>query len=364
MKRTGLLTVVLLLACGAGASVARAEDGSGTLLLLENGVTKLEAKLKAGASELVTLGGKTLTATGAEAALKGCENLEGSEKDTNSCKNVTLTFTGVKQGKVNCRSEMSSGEKDPVETVLAITDLRVAGEETSTKSLAPLVLFKVLGTLEGEEELTINCGGVKNKARGVLGCLLLPGLEGIPTTKEAEVTCKINATTKDAETGTCETSCEWLKEHPFESNLGVGFEDSWISIQAKGTFNKDVFLDDCNTEECAKGTWVAIKNVGGVPIRGTNGCEFTIVNQTCQLEFVNTTFRPLRVIETKLEGVKAAERYKVNAGAGCVFNLPLGACTDEVELIKLEPKNINDYCITVEDKGTGAKQKTCAILKM
>lgn len=132
------------------------------------------------------------------------------------------------------------------------TDVQLAGEETSSKSLAPLLLVKVLGASEAEEELTINCGVVKNKMKGVLGCLLLPGLENIPTTKEVEVTCKINATTKDPETGTCQTSCEWLKEHPFEANLGAGLEDSWIAMNAKGTFNKDVFLDDCNTGGCAK----------------------------------------------------------------------------------------------------------------
>ncbi len=243
-KRSGLLTVVFLLACGAGASTVHAEGGAAVLLLLENGVAKLETTLKAGSSEVVTLGGKTLTATGVDAALKGCENLGSSEKDTNSCKGVTVTFAGAKKGEVNCRSENTKGEKDAVGTVLAVADLRLATEETSSKALAPLLLLKVMGASR-EEELTINCGVVKNKIKGVLGCLLVPGLENIPTTTEVELTCKVNATTKDPATGTCTASCEWLKEHPLEANLGGTFEDSWMAVSARSTFNKDVFLDDC-----------------------------------------------------------------------------------------------------------------------
>jgi hypothetical protein len=243
MKQVRLLVLaaMALLAFGVvGAAVANAETAE--LLLLENGVTKLEAKFTGGANKLGSLAGKELTGTSIEGTLKGCENLGTSEKDTNSCKGVTLTFKGVKQGTVNCRSE--AGEtKDAIETVLVVTDLKLAAEESTSKTLQPLLLFKVLGQAGGEEELTINCGGVKDKVKGTIGCLLLPGLENIPTTKEAEIACKISSK-KDPETGKCEVNCEWLTEHPFESNLGAGFEDSWMEISAKGKFNKDIFLDD------------------------------------------------------------------------------------------------------------------------
>jgi hypothetical protein len=69
------------------------------------------------------------------------------------------------------------------------------------------------------------------------------------------------------------------------------------------------------------------------------------------------------VISTALEGEKANERY-ARVKEGCVFNLALGECVDEIELKKLEAGKVNDYCMIVEDKGTTEKAKECAILKM
>jgi hypothetical protein len=226
----------------AGTAIARADENAPELLILENGVTKLEASFKGGGSTIATLAGKQFTATGVEGKMKGCKN-GSSEKDTTLCEGL-LTFIGWKEGKVACRSENAKGEKDAVETVLVAVDLHLADEEPSTGVLEPLVLFKVLGQVSGESELTIVCGTVKDKVKGVLPCLLLPGLEEIPTTKEAEISCKQNTTSHDQETGKCEHLCEWITEFPFEANLGNGFEDAGLNLSMKGKFSKDIEIDD------------------------------------------------------------------------------------------------------------------------
>ena len=238
-----LFAVLALFAFSAvSAAVASAEDpNSPELLILEGtSVTKLEGKFKGGASELATLGGKTLTGTEVTATDSACK--EGSSaKDTTLCVSE-LTFKGVKQGKVACRSESAAGTKDAIETVLVVTDLHLAAEKVGSE-LEPLMLFKVLGQVSGEEELTINCGGVKDKVKGVIGGLYTPGLTTVAAGGTFTIAVKQNAS-HDKETGECEKLCEWLTEHPFESNLGAGFEDTWMAVKAEGTLNLSAYIDD------------------------------------------------------------------------------------------------------------------------
>jgi hypothetical protein len=85
---------------------------------------------------------------------------------------------------------------------------------------------------------------VKNKLKGTLACLLSNGLENIATTKEVTFACEVNASTHDPVTGKCEVLCKWLEEAPFLANLGNGFEDAWMKLSMRGSFNKDVFIDD------------------------------------------------------------------------------------------------------------------------
>ncbi len=240
-----LFAVLALFAFSAvSAAVASAEDANSPELLILEGtsVTKLEGKFKGGESFLAALGGKALTGTELSATLSGCK--EGSSaKDTTLCVSE-LTFKGVKQGKVACHSESSTGAKDAIETVLVVTDTHLAAEKTSGGALQPLELFKVLGQTSGESELIINCGGVKDKVRGVIGCLLTPGLSTVAAGGTFTVACVENTTTHDKETGTCEVLCEWLTEHPFESNLGTEFEDSWMGISATGSLNLSAYIDD------------------------------------------------------------------------------------------------------------------------
>lgn len=149
----GNVVMVTLAVLGAGVGVARAEVArEPALLVLENGVSKLEAKFKGTTSAISTLGGKKYEASGLEMEFKRCTN-GASEKDTTGCIAVT-TFTGWKKESVSCRSESTSGAKDASETVLVDFALGIANSETTAKALQPLALFKVLGeesTETGEE---------------------------------------------------------------------------------------------------------------------------------------------------------------------------------------------------------------------
>ena len=100
------------------------------------------------------------------------------EKDANLAL-ADCNFKGTKKvgSAVACRSETAKGTKDPVETILVLLDLHIlAGEPTAGGALQPYLLIRVLG-IEHEEEAIFNCGGVKEKAKGILGCSLTPGLK-------------------------------------------------------------------------------------------------------------------------------------------------------------------------------------------
>ncbi len=140
----------------------------------------------------------------------------------------------MKQGKVACRSESAAGTKDAIETVLVVTDLHLAAEKGGAANRAALMLFKVLGQVSGEEELTINCGGVKDKVKGVIGGLAHARLnDGRRRRHFHDGYVQNRNASHDKETGECEKLCEWLTEHPFESNLGAGFEDTWMAVKAE-----------------------------------------------------------------------------------------------------------------------------------
>jgi hypothetical protein len=247
MRKVKLLgfTALALLAFGAfTASAFAVEDGKPQILCLVEGCETLEGTLKAGASSLEDLAGKVISGTAAETKLKGCKNDEAGTKDVNLCVDVVLTFTGVKKEAVACRSENAKGEKDPVETILTLLDLHMAAEETSAKVLQPLLTAQVLGTAL-EAELTFVCGVVKSKVKGVIGCLLLPGLANVQTTEKVTITCEVNTTTHDAITGTCTVLCEDLGKIGLISTLdGKTETDSWEKIKLEGSLNKDIFIDD------------------------------------------------------------------------------------------------------------------------
>jgi hypothetical protein len=232
------LTALALFSFAAFAASAFAEEPA--ILVAEGKVSELKATLTGTAPiQLISLSGeKTITATGAIATVKGCKEL--SEKDTNLCEDQSLTFTGLKQGEVACRSENAKAEKDPIETILTLLDEHVVSQKNAAKELVPALQAKILGNAL-EAEVKFNCGTTKSQVKGTIECLLSPGLK---TTTAIEKVCKVNATTHDAEKGTCEILCTDLGTVGLEANLdGKTFKDAWELITLKGTTNKSIFID-------------------------------------------------------------------------------------------------------------------------
>jgi hypothetical protein len=257
MKHVRLLILASLALCAFGAfsatSALATDANSPSILVLEGGkATELEGTFKSEAtsSKLIQLSGeKTVESTGAEAKLKNCKEISGLPSDTNLCEPVAITFTGVKQAGANCRSENAKAEKDPIETVLALLDLHLAAEEslegTAEMKLQPLLLARILGTAKEEEAIFV-CGLVKIQVKGIVACLLLPGLTTVAAGGKYEIVCKVDATTHDPITGHCETLCEiGTQKIGVEADLdGKTFKDAWEEINLKGSFNKSTFIDD------------------------------------------------------------------------------------------------------------------------
>jgi hypothetical protein len=248
MRQLKLLMLAMLsvLAFGAVATaVASAEDGQPALLTEGGAATALQGTFAGTGSTLSTLGGKVITGTGITATIAGCTALEGKEKDTNNCAKTTVDFTGVTSSGSGCRSENAKAEKDPIETVLTLLVTRAAAGLKVTE-LSPLVIFTVLG-IAGESELTIVCGVLKDKVRGLIACLLAPGLTQVAAKGKFEVLCKTSKVLGDPEEEECTQTaaiCKELKEKPFESNLGAGFEMASMLAHLEGSFNLGVFVDD------------------------------------------------------------------------------------------------------------------------
>jgi hypothetical protein len=236
-----LFAALAMLMAGVAASAATAETPA--ILLLSGKVSELKTELKGGTWKIETVGLKSIAGSGATATITECEELDGKALDTNLCADL-LTLTGAKKEKVACRSETLAGVKDPIETILVKVDLHLDSEKSTTGVLQPLLVFKFHG-VDGDEEVIVNCGGIKYKIKGKVGCLLLPGLTQIASGGKIEVVC-IQEKGKQI-TGTCvETKllCEELANDPFLADLGAGFETAGLDLRVEGSFNKDVFIDD------------------------------------------------------------------------------------------------------------------------
>ena len=260
MRKVKLLGVMVLALFAVGAFTASSafavEDPfeKPEILVLAGTVEELKGVLTGTNPELIQLSNaNTIKATKAELLLNQlgkpeCKPLEGSTTDFNLCIDVPLHFTGVKQGAVACRSENNTGGKDPVETVLTLLNLHIGAELTAAKVLLPIIFAAILGT-NLEEEVKFNCGTLKSavkglgKGPGVINCLLLPGL--LENTKKIEILCKVDATTHDAEVGTCNILCLDFGVLGILASLnGTAFEHAWELIHLEGELNKDIFIDD------------------------------------------------------------------------------------------------------------------------
>jgi hypothetical protein len=248
MRQLTKLALGLALVAGLYSAVASMAAMAETpaILVLEGKVTELKFEgSEATQKTALSTKAKEITGEGLSESMKGCTELEKKEKDSDSCTEGLLTLTKVKQGAVACRSETEAGIKDAIETVLVKVSMLLADEKSTTKVLEPLRIFKVFGT-DGKE-LTINCGAVKEKVKGSVACLLIPGLTEIPAGNFVELLCK----TKEKgvqETGTCEETkaiCEELAANPLLAALdGKTFESAALTYHLNEFVNKNIFIDD------------------------------------------------------------------------------------------------------------------------
>jgi len=248
MRRIGMaLLAILSTAALATVTPASASAEPPVILTLEGKISELAAEPKGGEAEFETVGATTLTASSVVCSIGAFKNSPiEAEKDANSGL-AHCDFTGVKKGAVACRSETTGGTKDPVETMLVLFGLRSAATEAAVGgALLPLLIELVLGS-EGEEGgLTVNCGAVKDKIKGKLGCLLLPGLKQLAAGAALEIVCKREKPGKQV-VGTCLTELEWcakLANEPLEADFSGVFARTALEMRLEVKFNKDIFVDD------------------------------------------------------------------------------------------------------------------------
>jgi hypothetical protein len=175
----------------------------------------------------------------------------------------------------------------------------------------------------------------------------------VKCTKAMEITasgCTTKIPEQTPETSTTDLTVK--STEPFKTLISPTFKG--VSYTYSG-----IFCGNANP-------WFTILRVGGLAVEGANGvCEYAAAKQTCLIQAKENAnnARVMRVLSTRILGVNAAARYK-NINPGCIFNVGLGECTDEIEAVKFEAGGINDYCVTVEDKGNGAKSIYCRRLRM
>jgi hypothetical protein len=145
----------------AATASAEEKEPAGLLYLSgEEGPVKVNGAVVA-AQELKVTGLKNEVAlVGTEVSFEG--ELGKGEGTHSTLGTLTVTFKGVKKGKIACSSENAAGTKDAKEVVLlqaANTDVHTVSLENAAGKLLPGLLVGLLE--ESKKDLTINCGGVK-----------------------------------------------------------------------------------------------------------------------------------------------------------------------------------------------------------
>jgi len=116
--------------------------------------------------------------------------------------------------------------------------------------------------------------------------------------------------------------------------------------------------------EGGEGRWLRVTDKKGG--KEENPCTFTRVGDLCEVTWESTVALELEIERSKLEGERAAERYRVvrERCPGSRRITERFRCTDEIEMIRLERNTQNEYCLYVKDERTGRRVLECEILRM
>jgi hypothetical protein len=237
MKRLRIIGLAAFAVC-MFAAVGPSGAGAEALLLVlgSEAVSGLEYTGNGGEAILEDDGKKTIVCKEVNATATFVEK-SGKPADSEQGK-ADINFRKCKKEKINCRSEISETEKDPVETILVDPGLIGSAGTKGTE-----LRYELVNLLS--QTLLINCGGVKEEVKGSVACVVTPSLAEV----EAGVTVTITCTQEKGKqvSGACvepAKACEDLKNNPFLANLGGGFKSAGELVTVKGSFNKMITLDD------------------------------------------------------------------------------------------------------------------------
>jgi hypothetical protein len=105
---------------------------------------------------------------------------------------------------------------------------------------------------------------------------------------------------------------------------------------------------------------MAITNSGGVPILGTQRCQFMRRNQICRIRVTNNSAFAVEIVEETISGPEPGVRYAILAGSTCRPGSPNlammgGSCEAEVRLLVdkpvCAPRWLNGYNVRVQQAG-------------
>jgi len=248
----GIAFAALFVFGAIAAATASAAEPPG-LLFLPGGAPPVTMKgTGEEATEIETPSG-TLKCTANE-SVEELTKAEAEETKQNGhvqlIKNVRITLTGCKSGKVACSSENIKGEKAAKETVLAIDiDIHFVSLLNGVELKPGLIAILLRLKEEAKElDLTINCGGAKVLLLGVFVAEITAD-KGNPL--EGDVTKFLVLNHNRSELIPCDKEdllCKKLRgEFGFEESLGASFTGKYeaANFRQHRTFNvtPDVLID-------------------------------------------------------------------------------------------------------------------------
>lgn len=110
---------------------------------------------------------------------------------------------------------------------------------------------------------------------------------------------------------------------------------------------------------------ISVTNTGGIPVSGTNKCEYTLRFEICQLTVSNNSTFDVEIVAVELVGTEAKTRYGITT-SGCSVKAVIKSgktCTDEVKLtVNGSTLWTNFYFIEVKDVNSKDKVGANAVL--